>query len=576
MKANILSVAIVAALLTGCGGSDKDQYVPPEDSVVPIVPLDPSTPAPIQWGTDYTFDMSQPAVAHTEDGVNHYYNKIDVVWTDIAFEELYCTEDGDLCDDESEVLNFCVESEVAEDGCQIVEAGITGNRKIIDVSDIHFGSNPQFFIRAVYSHGEYDSNKFGLTGEQGNKMTQVALGDIAVATSGQGVVISGDGTTIVERNGGSVNGALVRIYKSDQEGIYSYVTDFDEATTDYNYTLGQSMDISHDGSVIVATESGFQECDDSDLGNPVQACASKAGAVHIYEMDSDGTYVRSLIVPDKSIETGSDQVVKLSSDGNTVVLASIIASEFHIRVYQRGSSDWAEITHYNETVYSSGHPLGALEVNSDGSTIALAQGDMFVIIYDFDGTEITPNYTIANPDVTSATEIESLAISGDNSTLVIGTPSAQPDGHPDTGGASVYKMQNGRYVFVSELASANSGTGFKFGGTVKTNFDGSLVMASESGTKWSTESGTQIYDNPIAESRHNDEVGSVSTFEIGEDGTYSFKGYTVPKADMNYATGYANSGNGKSFDVSSNGTMVVGAPLLEDAARILTGGFIVH
>lgn len=558
-----LSVAILAATLSGCGGSDGD-----------------SAPS-YDWGKTNEFSFDTVSVAlDPNDETTTLYNRVDVAWTDIAFDKQYCAADGTECEDGTGIIDLCLESASSPDGCEVIKKDLTRDDTIVDIASVSSAINPQFFLRATYSHGVYDSNKIGLTPAQAEQLTQLVRNASLTGQLGSSVAISGDSSVLVATDNGPVAGGNeIVIYRQNPDYTYTEFESFaDVDTLNQTNTLGRKIAVSGDGSIVVATDDNFKSCSD-DILAPDTACSGNTGAIHVFEFNGVDRYERSLIIPDKTNFTGDYQLAQVTADGNTIFFASLTYGSgtiYRVNAYRKNGAKWDEVGTF-DSLASEASNIYDIEVNSDGSKVFIALGDIAVDVLNFDGADFARHQTLINPYVVNGEDIESIDLSGDNSTLAIGIPDASVDGIDDTGRAYVYKLKEGRYELVDEVLPFIAGDYHEFGSTVRVNYDGSFIYVAEDESMWSNLEGTQEYGEPELEWRHDDEVGSISAFEINRFEKYKFKSYSLPPSSIDYSSNYAHDNESQSFDIADDGTMVVSIPSLKRlVGGALVGGFAIH
>jgi hypothetical protein len=196
---------------------------------------------------------------------------------------------------------------------------------------------------------------------------------------------------------------------------------------------------------------------------------------------------------------GGASPVTISADGSTVVVAS---GDF-VDVFLNLSGVWTIVAQLTDT--TSGEDFGAsIATNSDGSTIvvgapfadaapgcAIGGGAAYVFVRPLGGWTSTSNYAakLTNSDGVEFDFLgRAVTISGDGTTVVVGTPKEHPefrcDGTPlplSPGSAYVYLRPadgwgNLSHLFeVAEMTSSDGADQDRFGNAVAISGDGSKI-----------------------------------------------------------------------------------------------------
>ncbi len=296
---------------------------------------------------------------------------------------------------------------------------------------------------------------------------------------GQSVAISSDGNT-----------AIIGAYASDIHGgsgsayIYNWtgsawnqtkkLTASDGATGDH---FGQSVAVSSDGSKIVI--GAYTDDDNGD----------KSGSAYIYNW-TGSTWNQTKITPsDGAARDNFGWSVAVSSDGSTVIVGAqcdsnngeIYGSAY---IYNWTGSAWNQT---KKLTASDGTPSDifgrSVAVSSDGSKIVIGayaddeNGDDAGSAYVYNWTGSTWNQTKITPSdgVTGDCFGQSVAISSDGSTIIIGAYTDDDNGDK-SGSAYVYNWTGSAWNQTKKLTTSNGAARDYFGQSVAVSSDGNSAV----------------------------------------------------------------------------------------------------
>lgn len=234
------------------------------------------------------------------------------------------------------------------------------------------------------------------------------------------------------------------------------------------------------------------------------------------------------------VVVGYGRVIAVSASGDRAAVASDTA----IDVIARTGTTWAR-----EATWSVSSPAASLDLDDDGSRLAIGMGDEAALVYARVGTAWAEEAALMPADIVAGDRYgESVAISADGRRVVVGARAADLDAsRPDVGAAYVYARVGTTWaletrllasdpalndVFGCSVAITRSGAQIAVGtygddGPVGTN-PGSVRMFSRSGASW-----TEV-------ARITDPLGAVQDWlgfsvAMPPDGTRLFAG--IPFSD---------------------------------------------
>lgn len=252
---------------------------------------------------------------------------------------------------------------------------------------------------------------------------------------GRAVAVSGDGTTAIvgspkeDLDHGASAGSAYVLERAD--GGWQQQTKLVPTDGDANDRFGHSVALSDDGTTAIVGAI----YDESPNGED-------AGSAYVFER-SNGSWAETKLVPDGGTSEAAFGVVSLSADGRTAVVGArwgadsneLAAGTAH--VFQRTGGSWTE-----------------------QATLAVADGDS---TNDFG---------------------ESVALSADGTTAVVGAPGSDGEGGWSSGAAYVFTASDGEWQRQARLTAADGGVGDELGGSVALSGDGTtaVVGAGSAGT----------------------------------------------------------------------------------------------
>lgn len=324
---------------------------------------------------------------------------------------------------------------------------------------------------------------------------------------GSAVALSGDGYTL------AVGAPNEGRYSWGQASVYDFVdgewverTTFTRSGRFSNF--GGSVSLSCDGSILAVGKPG----EDQGLSTPVDASGTdRSGAVEFQEWNgTEWTKLGEINSLLAGAELGS--AIALSASGSTVVVG--VPSNFFSDGLNNPDSVPGESPNPNgqAQIFSiadgqvsqigptiegaAGSATGsAVDISSDGSLVIVGApnesgrvGAARVFEIDSSGAWVQVGSTLTGEPVDPSTDLPdipdefgtSVAISGDGSTIAVGSPLASTENGRLTGLVRVYRLVDGDWVQLcndfSGLVEGGLYSGTYFGGSVSLSEDGSTLV----------------------------------------------------------------------------------------------------
>ena len=393
----------------------------------------------------------------------------------------------------------------------------------------------------VYNGSEY-TNIIGGSRLLSNVYSQLGGdidGEAANDNSGWSASLSSDGTIVaigaVNNDGNGSNSGQVRVYQYASSTWSQLGSDIDgEAANDNS---GYSVSLSSDGT-IVAIGAIYND------GN-----GSNSGHVRVYQYASS---TWSQLGSDIDGEAAGDQsgvALSLSSDGVTLAIGARWNSgngsySGHVRVYQYASSTWSQIGSDIDGETSSNWSGCSVSLSGDGTTVAIGSTHNDNNTYTDAGHVRVYQYASSawsklGNDIDGLSSYESagfsVALSDDGTIVAVGAPDSHGGNGSYSGGVRVYQYASSTW---SQLGSDIDGEAAsdKEGYSVSLSSDGTIVAIGA------------IY---------NDGNGSNS----GQVRVYQYANSTWSQLGSDIDGEAANDKSGFSVALSDDGTIVsIGTP----------------
>jgi hypothetical protein len=315
---------------------------------------------------------------------------------------------------------------------------------------------------------------------------------------GQSVAISTDGTTIVagapEATVGTNPAQGAAYVFTEGGGGWATGTETAKLTASNGIAdddLGFSVALSSDGSTVTAGACG---------------CASGAGAAYVFTKPgggwSSGTQAAELTASDGQFNDQLGSSVGISADGSTIVAGAPFAAvggdtfQGAAYVFVKPGGGWVdenEVAKLTASDGASGDELGlSIAISADGSSVAA--GAPIADIGGNSGQGAAYEYTRPQSGWTTATETAkltasdgldgdflgySVALNGNGSTLIAGTPFATVGTNPQQGAAYQFNQPQSGWSTATEtakLTASDGQPGDALGWSVAISLVGSTVV----------------------------------------------------------------------------------------------------
>ena len=365
---------------------------------------------------------------------------------------------------------------------------------------------------------------------------------------GHSVAVSGDGQTVVvgawgDGDKGNSSGS-VYIFTKQANGSYAQTQKLVPSDGRANDGFGFSVAVSGDGQTVV-------------VGTPFDDDQGDAsGTVYIFTKQANGSYLRiqKLVAADGAIEFVFGSSVVITADGSTIVVGAT----------QNGSKATDAGSAYIFTKQSNGTYLQtqklvaadrasrdkfgeSVAITPDGSTVVVGafqdddkgsnSGSVYIFTKQANGSYLQKQKLVASDGAAGDWFGYSVAVSGDGSTVVIGAYRDDDKGS-DSGSAYVFtKQSNGTYLQTQKLVASDGAPNDYFGYRVYVSGDNSTIIV-----------GAYIDDDDDKGTNS----GSVCIFTKQADGSY------LQSQKLLASDGAANDYFGCSVAIS-NTSVVVGA-----------------
>jgi len=362
------------------------------------------------------------------------------------------------------------------------------------VSVIAFTSITSVYAASTASSLPFPDPSSQTTNEFGYVVSLSQNGNTAVVTAPMQ-----DDTT----DGVTAEGAAYIYQFSSLNNSWSEVAQLNPSQLLPNYYFGNSAYITPDGTKVIVGAFNPQAAEPTGNGQP--------GAAYIYNVPQDNGgnpdwTSSSPIQPTSSLYGVSPQdnfgsSVTLSANGSTAVVGAdtnqdgtstpSIGSAY---IYNNNNNVWTLSSTIYPQALSANNEFGtSVASSSNGSTVMVGvpeQGSSsqgYVEIYNEPTNGWSSSPTVTNGTVLHASDGainnlfgESIAISGDGSTAIIGSPGYTPKGSPngDYSYGSAYSFNNssGSWTQTQELVAPDNGPFYNYGLSVAIAQDGSSML----------------------------------------------------------------------------------------------------
>ena len=289
--------------------------------------------------------------------------------------------------------------------------------------------------------------------------------------------------------------------------------------------FGTSVTVSDDGTTAI-------------IGAPQKD--NDNGAAYVFSR-AGGTWSQQTKLPPEGGDHGNlfGHAVSVSGDGSTAVISAFYDNDTKgdgvgsVYVFSRTGESWSQQTKLTAGNGNEPYEFGSgVDISADGSTIAI--GDRSGMNqYGFGG--VTYVFSRTSDSWTQQAKLsarqggnasrfgQSVSLSDDGSTVVIGAERDMHMSNPRTGAAYVFSRTDGAWSQQAKLRPNNGGDRDFFGHSVDLSSDGETAII---GSKWD--------DNP-----NGDNAGSVYVFsQTGESWSQQTK-LTAEDGDENDRFGFA-------------------------------------
>ena len=358
----------------------------------------------------------------------------------------------------------------------------TTNKTTIDIPAGILSANTQYEFRArhkgaVTGYSDWASKiirtlaSFGY--EQLSKL--VASDGDASDNFGISVAVSGDGTTVVvgARYDDTIAG-------TDSGSVYIYKyngTDWDETklvASDgaANANFGFSVDVSSDGNTVVV---GAYADDDN---------GPDSGSAYIYKYDGNDWNETKLVASDGAANDWFGISVAVSSDGTTVVVGAIYddtitgTNSGSAYIYKYDGANWNETKIVASDGAENDNFGNSVAISGDGNTLVVGarfdDGKGSAYIYKYDGTGWDETKLVSD----GASEDYfgySVAVSSDGTTAVVGAIYDDTITGTNSGSAYIYKYDGANWN-ETKIVASDGAANYNCGTGVAVSGDGTTVV----------------------------------------------------------------------------------------------------
>ncbi len=354
-------------------------------------------------------------------------------------------------------------------------------KKTSSVAGVHWEQVGDFILAETNIAGLGDGEEFGR--------------DLSLSDDGTILAIGASGN-----DGAGINTGHVRVYgklkdTSSPGGFKWQQIGNDIDGTQENSFSGFSVSLSGNGNVVAIGAQGF------DINNDLE----DAGQVSVYKRSADNNWVQigdAIKGQSKTEHFGIS--VSISQNGNILAIAGLnlgdnLGREYKTkglvtRVYENRNNNWVQIGDFisndfiiNDVISNEGvvhvnnkNKRGQIRLTSSGNTLAInSVADETVRVY----TRDTNNNWSLRGNVLKEEGIESIALSDDANTLIVGKAFARINNMGSAGSVHVYKYNpdntngNWQMVEVSDDYFAGEHVGHRLGGdnSLSVSPDGTVI-----------------------------------------------------------------------------------------------------
>ncbi|MBT5223853.1 MAG: hypothetical protein HOM19_00295, partial [Candidatus Marinimicrobia bacterium] len=344
-----------------------------------------------------------------------------------------------------------------------------------------------------------------------------------------------------------------------------------EATYDYS---GWSASLSSDGTIVAI--GAIQNA-----GN-----GSNAGHVRVYQYASSTWSQLGSDIDGEAASDNSGYSVSLSSDGTIVAIGAIYNDGYgsnsgHVRVYQYASSNWSQLGSDIDGEAAGDQSGVALSLSSDGVTLAIgarwndgngsSSGHVRVYQYASDWSQLGSDI---DGETSSNWSGCSVSLSGDGTTVAIGSTHNDNNTYTDAGHVRVYQYASSAW---SQLGSDIDGLSNweSAGFSVALSDDGTIVAvgATDSDGGGVNSGGVRVYQyasstwSPLG----NDIDGEAASDKEGYSVSLSSDGTIVAIGAIHNDGNGSNSGHVRVYQYASSTWSQLGSDIDGEAAGDKSG-----
>ncbi len=313
-----------------------------------------------------------------------------------------------------------------------------------------------YFKASSTGGGDYFGNRVALSGD-GNTLAVGAYGEDSDA-----VGIDGN-----QANNSAFQAGAVYVYQRDGMDVWTQQAYIKASNSDAYDWFGTAVALSEDGSTLAVGASDEDSIAEGIGGNQADETADGAGAVYVFERDEMNVWTQQAYVKASNTSTLSlfeedvalfGRSLALSADGNTLAVGA--PGEDSNAVGIDGNQA-------DNSAYSSGA----------------------VYVYERDGMNVWAQQVYVKASNTGAIDRfgQSVALSGDGSTLVVGAEGEdsnavgiggnQADNSAQNAGAVYVYERDGMSVWTQQayVKASNTGANDRFGASVAMSGDGSIL-----------------------------------------------------------------------------------------------------
>ncbi|MCF7695940.1 FG-GAP repeat protein [Mycetohabitans sp. B2] len=305
---------------------------------------------------------------------------------------------------------------------------------------------------------------------------------------GESVAISGDGQTVV-----------VGAYFSDPDGLryagaaYVFTREGDKWTEQKKLTASDKAEDDYFGHSVAISDDGQTVVVGAYRSGPYAGGSKRAGAAYVFTREGDKwTEQKKLTAKDKETSEYLGYSVAISGNGQTVVAGAFwndpdgLTNAGAAYVFIQEDGKWTEQEILTASDKAKEDQFGySVAISGDGQTVVagarysksnrVSAGAVYVFVRESSGWMQQEKLT-ASDKAQGDYFGESVAISGDGQTVVVGALVSDPDGLTDAGAAYVFTREGGKWTEQKKMTALDKAEDYMFGISVAISGDGQTVV----------------------------------------------------------------------------------------------------